>query len=90
MFLKTSRYNKTETLVAEDSKGRSVEAIKIRELPDTSGVTEVVDNSHKLDVMSERLYKDGTRFWHIADANSELEAGALLNTPGETVKVPDA
>ena len=28
--------------------------------------------------MAHRKYKDGTKFWHVADANTELEANDLV------------
>ncbi len=88
MFLKNSRYYKTETLTTGDIKDRPVQAIKLRRLRDTTGEETVIDNSHKLDVMSKRQYKDGAKFWHIADSNSELEANALVKTIGRVIKVP--
>ena len=90
MFLKTSRYYKTATIETQDIQGRNVSAIKIRRLSDTNGEQIIVDNRHKLDVMSKSQYKDGAKFWHIADANSELQANALVGTVGEIIKVPKA
>jgi len=40
-------------------------------------------------VMADRLYRDGTRGWHIADANSELEANALVSRDGRVIVVPE-
>jgi hypothetical protein len=37
-----------------------------------------VKGTDRLDVMAQRQYSDGTRFWHIADANTELEASKLV------------
>lgn len=88
MFLKNSRYYNTETLVTKDSRGRTVNAVKLRRLPETDGDETAVDNRHQLDVMSNQLYQDGARFWHIADANTELEANALVETVGRVIKVP--
>lgn len=90
MFLKKSRYAKTETVTVVDAKGRPAQAIKLRRLPNTSGVDTLIDNSHKLDVMSKRQYKDGSKFWHIADANSDLEANDLVGTIGRVIKVPQS
>ena len=42
------------------------------------------------DVMSESLYQDPTRFWHIGDANSELETGELARTAGRVISVPES
>lgn len=88
MFLKNSRYYKTETLTTEDAKNRSVSAIKLRRLPEVAGEAVVIDNRHQLDVMCKQQYNDGTKFWHIADANSELEANALVQSISSVVKVP--
>jgi hypothetical protein len=90
MFLKNSRYAKTETVIIDDVKNRPVQAIKLRRLPDTAGFETLVDNSHKLDVMSKRQYKDGSKFCHIADANSELEANDLVETIGRVIKLPQS
>ena len=46
-------------------------------------------DSDQLDVISETRYKDGTRFWHIADANTELEANQLVRVAGRTIRVPE-
>jgi nucleoid-associated protein YgaU len=47
-------------------------------------------NGSQLDIMSKHEYGDGTRFWHIADANTELEANALVQTSGRVIKRPKA
>jgi hypothetical protein len=39
--------------------------------------------------MSETRYKDATLYWHIADANSELEAESLVRTTGRIILAPD-
>jgi len=88
MFLKTSRYSKTETLTTTDVKNRAVQAIKLRPLPAAGGEDEMIINGSQLDVMSKQSYQDGTKFWHIADANTELEANALVKTSGRIIKRP--
>ncbi len=90
MFLKTSRYAKTETLTAVDSKNRPVQAVKLRQLPRIDGEDTMIINGSQLDVMSKQQYRDGTRFWHIADANTELEANALVASSGRVIKKPRA
>ncbi|MND08690.1 hypothetical protein D3C83_314850 [compost metagenome] len=37
-----------------------------------------VKGTDRLDLMAHRKYQDGTKFWHIADANTELEASRLV------------
>ena len=45
----------------------------------------------QLDAMSETLYaSDATRYWHIADANTELEAAELTRTTGRVIDVPSS
>jgi hypothetical protein len=39
--------------------------------------------------MSQRQYKDSTMYWHIADANTELEANNLVKKIGRTIIVPE-
>jgi hypothetical protein len=78
MFLDNSRYIDVKTVEARDEKGRTVEAVKLRHLPFAAGTSTVVGGIDRLDVMAQRHYSDGTKFWHIADANTELEANNLV------------
>ena len=78
MFLSNSRYFNLKTVTAEDSKGRAVTAVTLRRLPFASGTETLVKDHDRLDVMAQRRYSDPTKFWHIADANTELEANDLL------------
>ena len=71
MFLDSSRYAGVKTVEAEDRKGRKVTAVKLRRLPFVDHGTD------RLDVIAQRKYTDGTKFWHIADANTELQANDL-------------
>lgn len=88
MFLKSSRYHELDTVAVLDRSGRKVKAVKLRRLPLISGDITSVADSDQLDVVSETNYKDATRFWHIADANSELEAGELMRIAGRIIRVP--
>jgi len=88
MFLKNSRYNSTPTITTRDANGREVQALTLRKLPITSGEQTQIHDHDQLDVMSQRRYRDGTRFWHIADANSDLEANNLVATSGRYINVP--
>jgi nucleoid-associated protein YgaU len=89
MFLKNSRYYQLETSTTRDHSGREVSVLKLRRLPATSGTSYRVQGSDQLDVLSEQKYKDATRYWHIADANSELQANDLTAEPGRLIKVPE-
>jgi len=88
MFLKNSRYYGLETVEAEDRSGRSVSAVKLRRLPETPGDPVTITEGDRLDIMAERNYNDATRYWHIGDANTELEVNELVRTPGRTINVP--
>ena len=78
MFIDTSRYFDVKTVEAKTEDGRAVTAIKLRRLPYAAGTPTVVQGNDRLDVMAQRKYSDGSKFWHIADANTELEANNLV------------
>ena len=78
MFLDNSRYFDLKTVAAEDSKGRPVTAVTLRRLPFAEGTPTVIKGHDRLDVMAQRRYSDPTKFWHIADANTELDSNDLL------------
>jgi hypothetical protein len=78
VFIDNSRYVDVKTVEAETEGGRKVTAIRLRRLPYAAGTPTVVKGNDRLDVIAQRKYSDGTKFWHIADANTELEANNLL------------
>lgn len=78
MFIENSRYIDVKTVDVETENGRIVSAIKLRRLPYAAGAPTVIKGNDRLDVMAQRQYSDGTKFWHIADANTELEANKLV------------
>lgn len=84
MFLESSRYADVEQVEAEDRGGRKVAAVKLRRLPFVAGTPSVVRGNERLDIIAQRNYSDGTKFWHVADANTELEANDLLRQRAET------
>lgn len=87
-FLSNSRYYGLPTVETEARDGRTVTAVKRRPLPETTGDATVVKENDRLDLLADDRYNDATRFWHIADANSELEANELVAEPGRTMDVP--
>lgn len=89
MFSKNSRYYNTPTVTTSDAGGREVQALTLRRLPTTAGERTQVHDHDQLDVMSHRRNQDGTKFWHIADANSDLEANSLVAVSGRYINVPD-
>lgn len=78
MFLPTSRYAKTPTVQLTLSDGTQVSAVQLRTIPATAGTPTTVTANDRLDVMAERNYGDSTRYWHIADANTEMDSNQLL------------
>jgi hypothetical protein len=88
MFLPNSRYAKTPEVQARAADGRIVNAIKRRSLPAVSGDPAQVQGQDALDVIALRTYQDGTMYWHIADANTELEAAELTRVVGRIIDVP--
>lgn len=78
MFDGNSRYAKLPIVEVETSNGKKVNAVKLRRLPYVPGNLTEIKGTDRLDIMAHRKYKDGTKFWHLADANTELEANDLV------------
>ena len=89
MFLKNSRYYSVPQVEVTLADGRTVTAVKLRALPVTTGTPTKIDDTDRLDITAQRRYADPTRFWHIADANSELQARDLLIPTGRTINIPE-
>jgi hypothetical protein len=99
MFKDSSRYAKQKTVEVELKNGRSVTAVTLRRIPITDGEPTPVKANDRLDVIALRKYKDSTKFWHVADANTELQANDLVKTepndnplvspPARTILVPE-
>lgn len=90
MFLPNSRYANQATTTATARDGREVAALTLRRLPRPGGLLPYEVRGHdKLDMMADHQYGDGTKFWMIADANTELEANELVRAPGRVIQVPE-
>lgn len=89
MFLEHSRYYKVQQAEVELKGGRAVKAVRLRRLPFVQGKATVVKENDRLDILAQRRYDGPTRFWHIADANSELQANHLVSEAGRTIEVPE-
>ncbi len=89
MFLENSRYFKVKQAEAQAEDGRIVKVVRLRRLPEVRGSATLVKQNDRLDIIAQTTYSDATRFWHIADANSELKANDLTDEPGSTVNVPE-
>jgi hypothetical protein len=89
-FLKTSRYANIDTVDVTLVDGSSVQAVKLRRLPQVNGDEYTVKQHDRLDVIAQQRYGAGASYWHIADANTELEAETLTATPGRIINVPES
>jgi hypothetical protein len=87
VFLPNSRYADVPEAVVP-APGGSIAVVRLRRLPVVAGEPAVVAGNDRLDVMADRRFADPTWFWHIADANSELEAGRLVAVSGRVITVP--
>ena len=61
---------------------------KLRKLAVVVGEPRSVVAGDRLDVIAQQSYADATQFWHVADANTALEARDLVAEPGDTLLVP--
>jgi hypothetical protein len=89
MFLDNSRYVRVAVVEVRCADGRTVKAVKLRRIPATPGSPTSVTDHDRLDATAQRRYGEPTWFWHIADANSELEAQDLVSRPVRTISVPE-
>lgn len=88
MFLGNSRYSGVELDEIIMPDGRAALAVRLRRLGSPDAEATVVKGNDRLDIMSERRYDDATKFWHIADSNTELQSGQLIATPNRLIQVP--
>lgn len=86
-FLPSSRYAKIATVDVPAPNGKTVTIVKLRRLPATDGEVTVMAPHDRLDILAHEHYGDSSEYWHIADANTELDA-AELAVPGNIIVVP--
>ncbi|MCP4403244.1 MAG: hypothetical protein GY801_38790 [bacterium] len=87
--MESSRYYKRKTVDLVTKDGRTVKALTLRRLPAVNGKAAVVKGSDRLDIIAQRNYNDSTMFWHIADANTELQANELIEETGRVIEIPE-
>ena len=88
MFLDSSRYARVAQDATETRNGRTGTAIRLRPLAPATGEPYAVLERDRLDLLAQARYADGTRFWHIADANTALDARELTAETGAEIVVP--
>ena len=89
MFSETSRYYRQKVVDAATKEGRIVKAVTLRRPPSVTGESTVVKGNDRLDIMAQRRYQNPAMFWHVADANTELQANDLVKETGRIIKVPE-
>ena len=89
MFLESSRYHKLKTVDVPTRDGRTVKAVTLRNLPNVNGTPTIIEGDSRLDIIAQRRYNDPGRFWHIADANTELQAHDLVKEAGQEIDIPE-
>lgn len=89
MFGKNSRYRHTPVVQVTDTEGQQIAAIKLRLLGQPLSRPALVTEGDQLDVISQRRFGDATRYWHIADANTALEANSLTQEAGRMIYTPE-
>ena len=97
MFLPSSRYANVPQCQVTQAGGSTVTAVKLRRLPPVTGDATTMNANDRLDIIAGQAYGDGTMFWHIADANTELSARNLLepwlagdpHAPQITIELPE-
>ncbi len=90
MFLENSRYTKTKIIKVTLDNGKEVSAVRLRKLAITRGQYHNVKQNDRLDILAGKHYDDATKFWHIADANTELEANDLVAEMNVDILVPES
>ncbi len=88
MFLANSRYAKVAIVESTTSTGEKVTALVLRRLTPVVGEAKAVTAGDRLDLIAQARYGDATQFWHVADANTELDSRTLVENPGDEVNIP--
>jgi hypothetical protein len=78
VFAKSSRYNGLKIIEAKAAHGRKVNVIILRRISLIDGDPVNIIGNDRLDVIAFDKYRDSTKFWHIADANTKLKASELV------------
>jgi hypothetical protein len=89
MFSDRSRYHGLATETVPLPGGRTATAVKLRRLPPTPGTPFAVQEKDRLDLLARTHLEDGTAYWRIADANTELQARRLERPPGRVIDLPE-
>lgn len=89
MFRDRSRYHGLPTDTVPHPDGRTVTVVKLRRLPRVEGTPVALRDGDRLDLIARARLEDGTAYWRIADANTELEARRLEGPAGREIDLPE-
>jgi hypothetical protein len=89
MFAESSRYFQLRTVDVKTPDGRDAKAVVLRRLPYVAARPAVVRGNDRLDVIAWRAFTDATLFWHVADANTDLDSRELVAETGREILVPE-
>ena len=92
MFDSKSRYYNLETATYKTGDGKSIAYKRRRFLPrgqDLPLLTETkVEQSDRLDLITDRTIGDSEQFWRVCDANDAMNPEDLTAEPGKWLRVP--
>jgi hypothetical protein len=89
MFAEDSRYAQQKIINVTLKNGETVSAVKLRKLKVLKGKPYEVKQNERLDLLAYKQYKSPQRFWYIADANTELDAGDLVKEIKRNILLPE-
>ena len=89
MFSEHSRYKNVPVVTVPGPLGTDVSAVKLRVPGSPPSHAAPVTHGDQLDVISQQRFGDAARYWHIADANTELEARSLTQEAGRRIRTPE-
>jgi hypothetical protein len=78
VFAKSSRYNGIKIVETKATHGRKVNAVILRRISLIDGEPINIIGNDRLDIIALDKYRDPTKFWYIADANTKLRASDLV------------
>jgi hypothetical protein len=86
-LLPSSRYAQLPTVEVRVEDKRTISVVKLRRLPVEDGEPFVCAEHDRLDIIAHEHYAVSTEYWHIADANTELDATRLVQL-SRVIRVP--
>jgi len=88
MFFRGSRYEPVETATLTRADGTEVRYKRLRPVVrETAQIVYVVQEGDRIDTVGWNVFRDAEMWWRIADANADLVADDLADTPGRQLAV---